>query len=85
MTTMDLKKMNIPTLDGPNWGVYSIHLQAVALILDCWDVIKGEILGTTPQTYDILNSPTTGPQGMHPDPVSVLPQILPGKRRTPRH
>ena len=50
--------MNVPTLDGPNWGTYSIHLQAVAQILDFWDVIKGEALGTSPQTYDLLPYPT---------------------------
>ena len=33
-------------------------LQAAACILDCWDVIKGEALGTTPQTYDLLVKPT---------------------------
>ena len=55
---MDIKKMNIPTLDGPNWGQFSIHLQATACILDCWDVIKGGTLGTMPQTYNLLLKPT---------------------------
>ena len=50
---MDLKNMNISMLDGPNQGAYSIHLQAAAWILDCWDVIKGEALGTSPQTYNL--------------------------------
>ena len=61
--------MNIPTLDGPNWGTssYSIHLQAAAQILDCWDVIKGETLGTIPHTYNLLPIPTTGAQGLHPN------------------
>ena len=49
--------MNIPTLDGPNWGEFSIHLQATACILDCWDVIWG-VLGMNPQTYDLLIKPT---------------------------
>ena len=40
--------MNIPMLDGPNWGTYSIHLQAAAHILHFWEVIKGEALGTSP-------------------------------------
>ena len=31
--------MNIPTLDGPNWGQFSIHLQAATHILDCWDTL----------------------------------------------
>ena len=60
---MDLKKatLNVPTLDGPNWGIYTTHLQAAARILDCWDVIKGEIsstVGATTITYDRLEYPT---------------------------
>ena len=60
---MDLKKatLNIPTLDGPNWGIYATHLQATARILDCWDVIKGEIsstVGATTITYDRPDYPT---------------------------
>ena len=55
---MHIKKMNIPTLDGPSWGQFSIHLQAAAHILDCWDVLQGEVLGTNPQTYDLLVKPT---------------------------
>ena len=55
---MDIKKVNIPTLDGPNWGQFSIHLQAAARILDCLDVIKREAWGTTPQTYNSLVKPT---------------------------
>ena len=37
---MDIKNMNIPTLDGPNWGQFSIHLLAAAHILDVWEVIQ---------------------------------------------
>ena len=55
---MDIRKMNIPTLDGPDWGQFSIHLQAAAHILDCWDTIWGDVLGTNPQTYDLLVKPT---------------------------
>ena len=56
---MDIKKMNIPTLDGPNWGQFSIHLQAAAHILDVWEVIWGEILTPAPNpTYDLLTKPT---------------------------
>ena len=54
---MDIKKINMPTLDGPNWEQYSIHLQAAACILDCWDTLQGEVLGTNPQTYDLLPKP----------------------------
>ena len=55
---MDIKKLNIPTLDGPNWGVYIISLQALARILDIWDAMWGEILPTTPPTYNLLAKPT---------------------------
>ena len=55
---MDIKKLNIPTLDGPNWGQYSIHLQAAARILDIWEVIRGEIATPAPNlTYDLLIKP----------------------------
>ena len=54
---MDMKKFNIHTLDGPNWGQWIIHLQAAAHILDCWDALRGEVLGTTTQTYDLLAKP----------------------------
>ena len=56
---MDIKKMNIPTFDGPNWGQIFIHLQAAAHILDCWDVLRGEVLGTTSQTYSLLEKPVS--------------------------
>ena len=49
---MDIKKLNIPTLNGPNWGVYIIALQALTRII--WDTMRGEILNTTPPTYDLL-------------------------------
>ena len=52
--------MNIPTLDGPNWGAWSTHFQAAAWILGFWEVRQGEALGTSPQTYDHLKKPTTG-------------------------
>ena len=56
---MDMKKLNIPTLDGPNWGQYVIHLQAAQQILDCYNVVKGELLTPPPNpTYDRLIKPT---------------------------
>ena len=61
---MDIKKLNIPTLTGPNWGSYEIHIQSAARILDIYDVIKGEPLGTSPQTYDLLKKPISQ---SHPD------------------
>ena len=45
---MDVKKLNIPTLEGPNWGKYAPKLQAAFWIFDCWDVVKGEILTPAP-------------------------------------
>ena len=67
---MDIKKLNIPTLDGPNWGTYSTHLQAATQILGFWGLIKGEAIpGTNLVTYDLLKKPTTGVTGTsHPDP-----------------
>ena len=59
-----MKKLNIPTLDGPNWGNYVTHLQAAFRIFDCYDVVKGEILTPTPNlTYDLLVKPTGPLQG----------------------
>ena len=61
---MDVIKLNIPTLDGPNWGEYVTHLQASFQIFDCYDVVKGEVLTPTPNlTYDLLVKPTVPPQG----------------------
>ena len=61
---MDMKKLNIPTLDGPNWGNYVTCLQAVFQIFNCYDVVNGEILTPAPNpTYDLLVKPTVPPQG----------------------
>ena len=67
---MDVKKLNIPTVDSPNWGTYSTHLQTAIQILGFWKLIKGEaILGTNLVTYDLLPKPTTSATGTsHPDP-----------------
>ena len=51
---MDISKFKIPTLDGPNWGLWSNHIQSTTRILDIWDVIGGEILTTNPITRDLL-------------------------------
>ena len=59
---MDLKKLNIPTLEGPNWGEYALKLQAAFRIFDCWDVMKGEILTPPPNpTYNLLTKPAAPP------------------------
>ena len=59
---MDLKKINIPTIEGPNWREYAPKLQAAFRIFDCWDVVKGEILTPPPNpTYDLLSKPPVPP------------------------
>ena len=55
---MDITKLKIPTLDGPNWGIWIIHLQLSSRILEIWDAMQGEILPTTPPTYNLLVKPT---------------------------
>ena len=61
---MDLSKLNIDTLDGSNWGTWSAQVQSAARILNCWDVIKGEVVVpvTTPPTYSLLTRPTVQTQ-----------------------
>ena len=64
---MDLKKMNIPTLKGPNWGEYAPKLQATFCIFDCWGIVKGEILTPPPNlTYDLLAKPSVPPPNASP-------------------
>ena len=59
---MDLKKLNIPTLEGPNWGEYAPKIQATFQIFNCWDVVKGEILTPPPNPmYDLLAKPPALP------------------------
>ena len=61
---MDLSKLNIDTLDGSNWGTWSAQVQSATRILNCWDVIKGEVVVpvTTPPMYksvDLTNGTDT--------------------------
>ena len=59
---MDMKKLNIPTLDSPNWGQYVTAIQSAFRIFNCYDVVKGEILTPTPNlTYDLLVKPAVPP------------------------
>ena len=59
---MDVKKLNVPILEGPKWGEYVPKLQAAFQIFNCWDVVKGEILTPSPNlTYDLLAKPTVPP------------------------
>ena len=57
---MDLSKLNIDILDGSNWGTWSAQVQSAARILNCWDVIEGEVVVpvTTPPMYQLLTRPT---------------------------
>ena len=58
---MDITKVSADILDGPKWGTWAVQIQAVARILNCWSVIKGErIPGTTLPTYDLLTKPVQG-------------------------
>ena len=61
---MDLSKLNIDTLNGSNWGTWAAQVQSAARILNCWDVIKGEVvvLLTTPLTCQLLTWPTAATQ-----------------------
>ena len=61
---MDLSKLYIDTLDGSNWGTWSAQVQSATRILNCWDVIKGEVVVpvTTPPTYSLLTRPTAQTQ-----------------------
>ena len=56
---MDIRKLNIPTLTGPNWGSYKLHIQLSSQILDIWDAICSNKLNTTPVTYETLLKSTS--------------------------
>ena len=58
---MDITKVSADILDGPNWGTWAVQIQAVARVLNCWAVIKGErIPGITLPTYDLLAKSVQG-------------------------
>ena len=61
---MDLSKLNIDILNSSNWGTWSAQVQSAARILNCWDVIKGEVVVpvTTPPMYQLLTRPTIATQ-----------------------
>ena len=50
---MDISKFHIPTLDGPNWGQWFDAIQSTTRILDIWDAMRGELLGTNPLMRDL--------------------------------
>ena len=84
---MDLKKLNIPTLEGPNWGGYAPKLQAAFRIFDCWDAVKGKILTPPPNpTYNLLTKPAAPPANASAaDLATYQTAKQSGQRRTPRH
>ena len=52
---MDISKFCIPTLDGPNFGLWLDHIQSTTRILDIWDIMRGDLItSTTPPTRDLL-------------------------------
>ena len=56
---MDISKFRIPTLDGPNFGLWLDHIQSTTRILDIWDIMRGDLIpGTTPPTRDLLTKPS---------------------------
>ena len=79
---MDIKKLKIPPLTGPNWGSYEISIQSAARILDIWDALKGELKGMTPQTYNLLKNLT---KMIIPMKRNVQLQLQYGQKRTPQH
>lgn len=58
MINMDMENLNINTLDGPEWLRWVVHIQAMAGILDCWDVIKGEADGASLPDFLLLVKPS---------------------------
>ena len=59
---MDISKFRIPTLNGPNWGLWLDHIQLTTRILDIWDVMRGDIIAANPPmvppTQDLLQKPS---------------------------
>ena len=69
---MDISKFRIPTLDGPNFGLWLDHIQSTTRILDIWDAMRGDIIpGSQPQTRDLLTKPSPLPT----TPVPTADQI----------
>ena len=56
---MDISKFHIPTLIGPNWGLWYERIQSTAQIINIWDAMRGNILTPAPNlTRDLLAKPT---------------------------
>ena len=56
---MDISKFRIPTLDGPNFGLWLDHIQSTTRILDIWDAMRGDMIShSNPPTRDLLTKPS---------------------------
>lgn len=55
---MDMENLNMNTLDGPEWLRWAVQIQAMAGILDCWDVFKGEADGASLPDFLLLVKPS---------------------------
>ena len=56
---MDISKFRIPTLDGPNFGLWLDHIQSTTRIRNIWDVMRGDIIaGSNPPARDLLTKPS---------------------------
>ena len=59
---MDISKFRIPTLDGPNFGLWLDHIQSTTRILNIWDAMRGDIIaGSNPPARDLLTKPSLLP------------------------
>ena len=55
---MDISKFRIPTLNGPNFGIWFDQLQSSSRILDIYNVMRGEIVTLDPLVRDLLPKPS---------------------------
>ena len=69
---MDISKFRIPTLDGPNFGLWVNHLQSTTRILDILDVMRGDLIaGSNPPARDLLVKPSLPAQNAAADVVAA--------------
>ena len=69
---MDISKFRIPTLNGPNFGLWLDHIQSTTRILDIWDGMRGDIIaGSNPPARDLLTKPSPPAQNAAADVVAT--------------
>ena len=69
---MDISKFRIPTLDGPNFGLWLDHIQSTMRILDIWDAMRGDLIaGSNPPVRDLLTKPSPPAQNAAADVVAA--------------